>query len=165
VSIAKVMALQGRTVLDALRNFFDRHIAARPEESQADAEHRARVAAAALLVEVIRSDESFSETERAHVLDAVQRKFDLTTAEARELLTLAETQSHDATDLYQFTSKVNASFSPERKVRLIEELWRVAFADTLLNAHEEHLIRRIADLLHVRHSDYIAAKLRVMAAK
>lgn len=151
-------------MLDALRNFFDRHIAAQPQESQSDAEHRARVAAAALLVEVVRSDELFSEGERAQVLDAVQRKFTLDPAEARELLALAENHSHDATDLYQFTSRINASFSPDRKVRLVEELWRVAFADTVLNKHEEHVIRRIADLLHVRHSDYIASKLRVMAA-
>jgi uncharacterized tellurite resistance protein B-like protein len=151
-------------VLNALRTFFDRHIAAQPEESQADAEHRARVAAAALLVEVVRSDQLFSEEERAHALDAVQRKFGLAPAEARELLALAETQAQDATDLHQFTSKINGSFSPERKVRLIEELWRVAYADTVLNKHEEHLIRRIADLLHVRHSDYIAAKLRVLSA-
>jgi uncharacterized tellurite resistance protein B-like protein len=152
-------------VLDALRNFFDRHLAADAEESQSDSEHRARLAAAALLVEVVNSDENFTGTERAHVLAAVQRKFDLAPGEARELVKLAETQSREATDLYQFTSRINATFSPERKVRLVEELWRVAFADSVLNKHEEYLVRRIADLLHVRHSDYIGAKLRAMAAR
>lgn len=151
-------------MLDTLRNFFDRHIAAAPQESPLEAEHRARVAAAALLVEVVRSDETFAQAERVQVLDAVQRKFGLEEGEARELLALGESRSHDATDLHQFTSRINASFSPERKVRLIEELWKVAFADQVLDKYEEHVIRRIADLLHVRHSDYIAAKLRVMAA-
>ena len=69
----------------------------------------------------------------------------------------------DAHDIYQFTSKIDATFSPERKVGLIEELWRAAYSDSVLHEYEEHLIRRVADLLHLSHSQFIAAKLRVLA--
>jgi len=150
-------------MLTAIRNFFDRHIAVQSDEPQATAERRVQIAAAVLLVEVARSDENFSDAERQAVLGSVQRKFGLGAAEAEELLALAESQSREAHDLYQFTSQIDATFSPERKVRLIEELWRAAYSDSVLHEYEEHLIRRVADLLHLSHSQFIAAKLRVLA--
>jgi uncharacterized tellurite resistance protein B-like protein len=150
-------------MLTALRNFFDQHIAPKADEPEAGAERRAQIAAAALLVEVARSDHDFSDAERQAVLGSVRLKFGLSAAEAQELLALAESQSREAHDIYQFTSKIDASFSPEQKVRLIEELWRAAHADSVLHAYEEHLIRRVADMLHLSHSQFIAAKLRVLA--
>lgn len=152
-------------MLATIREFFEHKIAARPEETQALAEQRARLAAAALLVEVARSDQSFSEPERRTVLDSVQRRFNLGQTEARQVLDLAEAQSREAHDLFQFTSKINATFSPEFKVQLIEELWRAAYCDGVLSQYEEHMIRRVTDLLHVPHSGFIAAKLRVLAAR
>jgi len=150
-------------MLTALRKFFDQHIAPQPHEAPASATRRAQIAAAVLLVEVARSDQNFSDAERQAVLGSVQRNFGLSPAEAQELLTLAESESQDAHDLYQFTSKIDATFPPEQKVQLIEELWRAAYSDSVLHAHEEHLIRRVADLLHLSHSQFIAAKLRVLA--
>lgn len=150
-------------MLTALRTFFEKHMAAHPDEPEASAERRAQIAAAALLVEVARSDQNFSDAERQTVLGSVQRKFGLDPKAAQELLVLAESESHDAHDIYQFTSKIDATFSPGQKVRLIEELWRAAYADSVLHEHEEYLIRRVADLLHLSHSQFIAAKLRVLA--
>lgn len=148
-------------MLSALRDFFERRIAHRLDEPADRASHCARVAAAALMVEVVRGDDHFSPVEREAVLDAVQRKFGLDAAESRELLALAEAEARDAHDYFQFTTRINASFSDEQKLRLIEELWRVAWADDSLHRHEEHLIRRVADLLHVPHRSYIRAKLKV----
>jgi len=148
-------------MLNAIRRFFEQNIATRPEQSAADAQHRARVAAAALLVEVVRSDEQFTPAERSAVLDSAGRKFGLDAAESAELLALAEAESQDAHDLFQFTSQVNGAFTAEQKARLVEELWRVAYADEVLHKYEEHLIRKVADLLYVPHSVFIAAKLRV----
>jgi uncharacterized tellurite resistance protein B-like protein len=150
-------------MLTAIRSFFDQYIAAQPDETEATAERRAQIAAAVLLVEVARSDQHFSDAEREAVLGSVQRKFGLSPEQAHELLALAESASRDAHDLYQFTSKIDATFSPERKVKLIEELWRAAYSDSVLHEHEEHLIRRVADLLHLSHSQFIVAKLRVLA--
>jgi uncharacterized tellurite resistance protein B-like protein len=116
-----------------------------------------------LLVEVARSDQDFSDAERRAVLGSIQGKFGLSSGEAQELLALAELQSRDAHDIYQFTSKIDAAFSPARKERLIEELWRAAYSDSTLHAYEEHLIRRVADMLHLSHAQFISAKLRVLA--
>ncbi len=101
---------------------------------------------------VARSDHNYSDAERQTVLASVQNKFGLSAAEAQEVLALAEAESREAHDIFQFTSKIDASFSPEQKVRLIEELWRAAYADSVLHEYEEHLIRRIADMLHLSHS-------------
>ncbi len=152
-------------MLNALRNFFDQHISGSDADPEIAAEERARVAAAALLVEVVRSDDHFSDVERASVLDAVRRRFGMGPVAARELLELAEAEARDAHDYYHFTSRINASFSPERKRRLIEELWKAAYADDVLHRHEEHLIRRVADLLHVPHSAFIRAKLKAQEAR
>jgi uncharacterized tellurite resistance protein B-like protein len=149
-------------MLRALRTFFDQHIATQPNDTPAEAEKRAQVAAAVLLVEVARADQTFSAAERDTVLGSVQRKFGLSSEQAQQLITLAESQSQSAHDLFQFTSRIDASFSLDQKLRLMEELWRAAYSDGKLHEHEEHLIRRVADLLHLSHSQFIGAKLRVI---
>lgn len=148
-------------MLNALRSFFDEHLSPRPDDPPDSAERRAQLAAAVLLVEVARSDHDYSDAERDAVLTSVQRRFGLSTAEAQEMLTLAEAESREAHDIFQFTSRIDTSFSPEQKVRLVEELWRAAYADSVVHEYEEHLIRRVADMLHLSHSQFIAAKLRV----
>ena len=149
-------------MLKSIRGFFEKRM---EPAGSGDPEARARVAAAALLVEVVRSDHEVPEVERQAVLESVGRKFALEESDARALVEMAEAEAKDAHDLFQFTSLINAGFSPAQKVRLIEELWRVAWADDALHRYEEHLIRRVADLLHVSHSAFIAAKLRVQDAR
>jgi uncharacterized tellurite resistance protein B-like protein len=151
-------------MLKSLRRFYDQYLADRDDSPPGYSEQQVRLAAAALLVEVVRSDTHFSAAERAAVLGSLQGKLGLDATQAQELVALAEAESVEAHDLFQFTSKINVTFSPERKARFLEELWRVAYADETLHAHEEYLIRRVADLLHVSHATFIATKLRVLGA-
>lgn len=150
-------------MLDALRDFFERRIAQRPDPSADSAAGRARLAAAALLVEVVHSDAELHPDERSALLAAVRRSFGIGAAEAAELIALAEAEARDAHDTWQFTSQVNAGFTLDEKRELVEQLWRVALADDDLHRHEEHLIRRVCDLLHLGHGEFIRAKLRVEA--
>lgn len=152
-------------MLESIRSFFRRHIAQDAQADAAAAAARARVAAAALLIEVVRADDEFSTTERQAVIEAASRKFGLQPGEAQALVGLAEAEARDAHDLYQFTSLINSSFSAGQKLVLVEELWRVAWSDDVLHRYEEHLIRKVADLIHVPHSAFIAAKLRVQDAR
>ena len=147
-------------MLDSIKSFFRSHMAPGPDQGPEAAEQRARLAAAALLVEVVRSDDEFSEVEREAVLAAARGKFGISEPESQQLIALAEAQASEAHDLYQFTSQINNTFPEARKAQLLEELWRVAYADDVLKDYEEHVIRRVADLLHLRHSTFIAAKLR-----
>lgn len=118
------------------------------------------LAVAALLVEVLRADFDVAPTERQQVMASVSALLGLGPEETKALVEEAERHIDRSHDLYQFTSQINRTFSEAEKVALLEALWRVADADLTVHKYEEHLIRRVADLLHVRHSDFIAAKLR-----
>jgi uncharacterized tellurite resistance protein B-like protein len=148
-------------MLKAIRRYFDEHIA--PADPAPSDEHRLHVATAALLAEVMRLDGQ-ADTERRVIFDAVRKHFSLSDEEATSLVDLAEAEARDAVDYYQFTSLINRTFSAEQKVHVVELMWQVAYADATLSAHEQHVMRKVADLLYVSHGDYIAAKLRAKAA-
>lgn len=144
-------------MLSALKAFFDQHLGS----EQKDEGLRLRLACAALLTEVARLDEGINEAERARIIDSIRTRFALPQAEAAELERLGREEARQATDYYQFTSLINRSFNAARKSELVEHLWRVAYADASLNKYEEHLVRKIAELLYVSHADFITAKHRV----
>lgn len=123
-------------------------------------QHARNLAVAALLVEVLRADYDVSAPERRQVLDSIRELLELEPAECEALLLSAERQVDGAHDLHQFTSELNRGLSHEDKLQLLEQLWRVAQADATVHHYEEHLIRRVADLLHVSHREFILAKLR-----
>lgn len=143
----------------AIRDLFERS-PAEPEAGSPGIE----LATAALLVEVVRIDRETSPAEREAVLRAVHEKFGLSDAQADALIAAAEDEMRQATDYYRFTSLIDRRFTQAQKERVIELMWRVAYADAALSAHELHLIRKIAGLLHVPDSAYIAAKLRARDA-
>jgi uncharacterized tellurite resistance protein B-like protein len=149
-------------MLKAIRDFFEQHIGPTPAQDQE--EHRLQLATAALLVEVVRGDGSIAPAEREAMLAAIAGKFSLTPQEAAALVGLAEQETKLASDYFQFTSLINRSFSPARKLRVVELMWQVAYADAALSAHEQHVLRKVAELLHVPHGDYIAAKMRAKEA-
>ncbi len=148
-------------VIRSIQQFFESRILRVAEEDSSDAIRRAqRLATAALLIEVSRADLEVKDEERAMVAESVARIFDLSPDETAELIRLAEEEVRSAVSLYQFTRLIDKDFSMDRKKQIVELLWRVAFADDEKDRYEEHLIRRIADLLHVPHDDFIQAKLR-----
>ena len=104
-------------------------------------------------------DSEVDAAERDVVLRAVRGKFGLAPDEAERLIALAEEEARQANDYWQFTSVINQRFSYEQKVRVVALMWEVAHADAALSAYEEHLIRKLADLLYVSHRDYITGKL------
>ena len=147
-------------MLDSLRRLLqERVLVAAPAEA-GDPGRRLRLAAAALLVEVMRADPEVREEERTVARTALQGTFGLSPAETGELLRLAEAEADAATSLYEFTSLVDKGLSREEKKRIVELLWLVAFADAEKHPLEEHLIRRVAALLNVPHPDFIDAKIR-----
>ena len=148
-------------MLKAIRDFFDANLST--PEAPSDRPHTLALATATLLAEVMRL-EGTEPVERDAVLAAVRRQFSLHEGEAAELLRLAEAEARDATDYYQFTSLIRGRYSAADRVRIVEMLWQVAYADAALSAHELHVVRKIADLLYVPHSEYIAAKMRAKEA-
>jgi uncharacterized tellurite resistance protein B-like protein len=151
-------------MLRTLKDLFDSLVAPPAAAPQENAEHALQLATAVLLVEVMRSEPGIDEQERGVILDALREKFDLAADEVDRLVELAEETSRSATDYFRFTSRINAGFSQPQKVRMIEYMWKVAYADGHLSAHENHVMRKVADLLHISRGDYVAAKMRARPA-
>ena len=148
-------------MLTSLKRFFEERVAAPAGRSSSNEPERAlRLAASVLLFEVVKADDTMADGELVVMRSAVQSVFGLSLEESEELVRLAEAESRNATSVYEFTRLVDQGFSPEQKKRVVELLWLVAFADGKKDPQEEHLIRKIAGLLHVPHPDFIDAKIR-----
>lgn len=151
-------------MLNTLRDLLERLRPAPPGAPAPDAEHTLQLATAVMLVEVMRADTTFRPGEREAVLAALRDQFGLADDEAARLSDLAHAAANNATDLFGFTSRINERFEMPAKLRMLEHMWRVAYADGHLSEHERHVLWRIADLLHVPHGAYVHARLRAQPA-
>ena len=140
-----------------LKNFFDRHFSTSAENND-NIEHELNLACAALMLEMIRADDVIVEEELRSLLALIKNKFGITAEETAELIELAKDKMHNATDYFQFTSLLNEHYSQEQKRHLIKNLWELAFADDVIDKYEEHLVRNLAELLHVPHAEFIKMK-------
>lgn len=131
------------------------------EETRTHSEEDLQLAAAVLMVELSRADYEVDENEQRAVRHAVVRHFGLSDSEADELIEAAEAEADAAVSLYRYTGLINAHWGPREKARLIEMLWRITFSDEEMHHYEEHLVRRLSDLLHVPHREFLKAKHRV----
>jgi uncharacterized tellurite resistance protein B-like protein len=145
-------------MIRTIRQYFEARIVYR-EEAPVPRERALQLATAALLIEVSRADFDRGPEEREAIEEALQKSFGLERAETRELVDLAEAEVERSISLYEFSRLVDQSFSPEQKQHVIGLLWDVAFSDDRLEEREEYLIRKVATLLHVPHSAFIAEKL------
>lgn len=148
-------------MVNTVRNFFKKYVVSSPEDRDNVSEHSLQIATAALLVEMMRADSEIKEDERKAVTKKLQSGFGLSEEEINAIIKFAEEEIGKATGYYEFTSLINKGLSQEQKVQIIEHLWEIAFSDSSVDKHEEHMVRKIAGLIHVSHKDFIDAKLRV----
>jgi uncharacterized tellurite resistance protein B-like protein len=147
-------------MIAGIRNFFTQMIEPGAKAPGGASQHALHLATAALLLEMMRMDSTVTAAETAAVTKALQSRFGLDADDVETLMVLASDEARQATDYFQFTSLINKNFSTEQKVQVVEYLWQVAYADGHLDAHEQHFMRKIADLLYISHADYVAAKQR-----
>lgn len=152
-------------MVSVAKKFFDKHIKSASDAQDRGSDHALQIATAALLLEMMRADSKISDGELKTVTEAMKSKFNLTDEETGSLLKLAEDEIWKSTGFYEFTSLINKGFSYEQKLKVIEHLWEVAFADADLDKYEEHMVRKIADLIYVEHKDFINTKLKVRDKK
>jgi uncharacterized tellurite resistance protein B-like protein len=141
-----------------IRQFFEQHIIVTETVSSDELEHQLRLASAALMIEVLYDDYSIEADELNTLRRVLQEYFDLDEDEAASLIELAEEERAEATDYYQFTSLINEFYTQQQKRELVTRLWQMAYADHSVHKFEEHLVRRLADLLHVPHSAFMQSK-------
>jgi uncharacterized tellurite resistance protein B-like protein len=144
-------------MMNKLSNWFNQSIEAPAVD---DAPHELELATAALMMEVARADFEQSEEERSLMLQTLGARLKLTDDAVAGLLLLAQDASEEAHDLYSFTSIINERFSYPEKKQLVVNLWEIALADAHIDPQEDHIIRRIAGLLSVDHSDVIHARAK-----
>ena len=123
-------------------------------------QHTVELATAVLMLEISLADDHIHDEERNVINELLVKHFGISDDEIKQLIKLAETEVDHAVSLHDFTRLLNAELGAADKVNIIENLWRVAFADSVLDKYEEYYIRKVADLLYVSHSDYIKAKLK-----
>ncbi len=144
-------------MLNSIRDFFRKAIG--PE---ADAERpqdtRLQLATAALMLEMAKVDGEVTADEERAMREALQSRFALEPQQIETLLELAAAEARDSAGDYAFTSLINKGFSADDKVRIIEYMWQIAYADGHVDAHENHFMRKLADLLYISRADYAAAK-------
>lgn len=148
-------------MISVIKQFFEKNIKPVSGSSDYVSEHALQVATAALLIEMMRADAEITNEEQKTITNTIRSRFSLTGEETDNLLKLAEEEIWESTGYFEFTSLINKGFSYEQKVKVIEHLWEIAFADSILDKYEEYMVRRIADLIYVSHKDFINAKLRV----
>jgi len=149
-------------MLNSIKDFFKNNLLVNDAALAGGPSRSIELAAAVLMVEISLADSSLDDDERRLINSLLQEEFSLTAEDARQIMSLAEQESDHAVSLYEFTRLINDSMSAGDKIHIIELLWRVAFADSVLDKYEEYYIRKIADLLYISHTDYIRAKHKSM---
>lgn len=149
-------------MLKKIQSFFEKNFMS-VSDNGGMVEHQLNLAAAALLIEMVFQDDEVNGPEVDAVKQALTRQLGLSEVEINELYELAEEEKHQATDYHQFTTLITRHYTQPQKIKLIESLWVVAYADNELDKHEEHMVRRISDLIHVSHKDFLQAKHRAQA--
>lgn len=147
-------------MLSSIKKFFEDHL--QPEISDGITNAKGiEYATAALLIELAKSDFAEHPTERQLIIAMLRDTFALADADLQELLALAESGTSDANDIFQFTSLVNDHYTIDQKIMLLENFWKVAYADGRLDKYEEQFIRKVAGLINLPPSEFTKTKHRV----
>ena len=127
-----------------------------------DEQHTTQLAAAILLIEVSRADFEISSDEQQVIKQVLTEQFSLPTDDADKILQHALEEHEEYTSSHAFVRLINEELDAQAKLDLLKGLWRVAYADGVLDKYEEYHIRKIADWLYLSHSDFIRIKLQVL---
>lgn len=142
-----------------LKSYLDNFFQESPDKNIPH-KNKIELATAVLMIEISLADENTGDEEYKTIKKILLEKFDLDKTKIDTLISLAEDEVDHTVSLHEFAETINNELSAIEKTNIIENLWRVAYADAYIHKYEEYYIRKIADLLHVSHSDYIKTKLK-----
>ncbi|KPJ57710.1 MAG: hypothetical protein AMJ42_04465 [Deltaproteobacteria bacterium DG_8] len=153
-------------MLNVVKKFFQKDAVVNGTElKEEDKAERIQVATCALLLEVANSDDEFRDIERDNIIRILKKDFHLSDEYARELMKLSDKERKESIDLWQFTHLINEHYSLEEKIKIIEMVWKVIYADGKLDKYEDHLAHKLSNLLKLTHKQLIDAKLKVRDSK
>jgi uncharacterized tellurite resistance protein B-like protein len=149
-------------MLKRIADFFSNSISIETSHQPADIDHNLKVATCALLIEMASIDNEFDLVEKERITGYFRDNFGLTETEIKRLFDLAKEQLDTRIDLWGFTNLINLNYSTEQKMKVIEIIWEVIYADGKLSAHEDYLVHKLYKMLNLTHSQMIEAKLNVL---
>jgi len=148
-------------MLDKLRQFISEVTAPLNQTNRTFSESDYRLAATALLIHIISLDGEPSEVEKRQLQALLEARFQLDPATASQLISAATLMEGEAVDLYHFTSVIMRSVDEAGRIRIVEMMWEMVYADGHATEFEDNVVWRAADLLAVSSRDRIDLKHRV----
>jgi len=148
-------------MIDFVKVFFSKRNHDDSSNQRRQRPHDIRVATCALLLEMSNIDDEFSALERKSIISILKRNFDLSDEHATTLLEASNKELKGSIDIWQFTNLINQNYSIEEKIRVVEIVWNVVYADGKLDKHEDYLVHKLANLLRLTHKQLIDAKMKV----
>ncbi len=129
--------------------------------NKVDNTHKIQIATCAMLLEIANADNEFQNVEKNLIISILQYEFQLSDEETNELIKKTEDEINKSIDLWQFTNLINKNFNKEEKLKILENVWKVIYADGRLDQYEDYLVHKIANLLRLSHEQLIKTKLKV----
>ena len=151
-------------MLAKLKSLFKDSIGQPEAQTEEQLQEQLQLASTILLLEVARTDHEIEEVEVERIKMLVKDKFNLSTEATQALMDEADDTINDIIDFHQFTSLLNQHFDLDQKCRLVQYMWEIALADGNLDAYEDQFIRKVADLMYLRHSELLSARERAKKA-
>jgi uncharacterized tellurite resistance protein B-like protein len=150
-------------MLDGLRQFIADVVSPEAPHGRAFDDHDYRLAATALLIHVVSLDGEPSANERRKLHGLIESRFGLDPGTADRLIASATRVEGDAVDLYHFTSVIMRQADDAGRLKIVEMMWEIAYADGAVTEFEDNVVWRAADLLGVSSRDRIELKRQVAA--
>lgn len=145
-----------------MQRFMEKYMA-EPDKSGGDETERLQIATCVLLVEAAKTDEEFSAVEEDIITGILQNEFQLSQEAVKDLMDIAHAEREESVDVYEFTRLINEHYSRQEKMKIMEYIWRVIYADARLDKYEDYLAHKLGKLLRLHHHEMIDAKLSVLA--
>ena len=145
-------------MLNKIDSFFSKYLS--KKNSKAQMPHAIEAATCAVLLEIAKIDEEFTNEEQKIINNILKKKFSLTDKEVEELVKLTSEELKQSSDLWHFTDTINKNFTKEQKVQLIEHIWQIIYSDKHLKGHEDYLVHKLQRLMWLDHKDLIDAKTK-----
>ncbi len=129
-----------------------------PSDNKSDINHTLQLATCILLIEVSKSDDDFDIHEQEKIKKLIQNKFNLTIEELNHIFSVSSDSHTNMTSLFEWTDIINNECSYEEKLVIIGFMWDIAFTDSKIDKYEDYTIRKVSELIYVKHKDFIALK-------
>jgi uncharacterized tellurite resistance protein B-like protein len=149
-------------MIDLVNRFFKKSVGNGVSERVERRCQNIQVATCAVLLEMARIDNEFSEEEQESLISILKKRYGLSDEDAEELIQASNEELKGSIDLWRFTNLINRNYAIDEKLEIIRIVWEIAYADGKLDRHEDYLLHKLAELLHLTHKQLIDAKLSVL---